>query len=271
MYQPVFIDLSHPLDDTTQPYPGDPVFACHPHLTIANDGCNVLGLSLGTHTGTHVDAPYHFAESGATISDIPLETFVGRALVVDLTDLAPRSEITAERLAPVLADVANERGAVDNPILLLHTGWARHWATPAYHDHPYLGRSGAEAIVSAGSIRVVGIDAFSPDPTAAAAPPPPHLLADAPSAVADAAAAANNASGVVETTFEAHQILLGAGVIIAENLRNLDAIQHLPAAAPEGRVQWMVSLAPLLVGGGDGAPVRAYAWTVPAAAAADEE
>jgi kynurenine formamidase len=70
----MLVELSHVLNQTTPPYPGDPVYGCTPTLTISKDGCSVHHVSFGTHTGTHIDAPSHFIHDGKTVDQIPLES-----------------------------------------------------------------------------------------------------------------------------------------------------------------------------------------------------
>jgi kynurenine formamidase len=111
-------------------------------------------------------------------------------------------------------------------MLLLHTGWDAHWGTDAYFDHPFLDGDAAERVVAAG-VRTVGLDALSLDETVPGGEP---------------------AGG-----FAAHLAVLGAGGVIIENLRGLDAVR---AAEP------VVSVLPLRLAGADGAPVRAVAFDV---------
>jgi kynurenine formamidase len=207
------VDLSHPINAETQVYPGDPVVQLSPATTIERDGYNVLNVSMGSQTGTHVDAPYHFLADGARIDAMDLSMFVGPATVVDVRGLAPRSTIAWARLEPAVAQMAS------GSILVVHTGWSRHWRSPAYLDHPYLGQDAAEGIVAAG-IRTVGIDAMSVDET----PPPGGYVA--------------------------HDALLGAGGAIVENLTNLDAVDF---------EQPLLSVLPIRLADADGAPVRAVA------------
>lgn len=75
------IDLSQSLHDGMAVYPGDPdvrLRRCH---TIANEGWNLRELNLGSHTATHVNAPSHMIPGGATLDDLPLNAFCGRAVV----------------------------------------------------------------------------------------------------------------------------------------------------------------------------------------------
>jgi arylformamidase len=77
------IDISLPLDTQLAAWPGDTEFGYE--LTwkrSAGATVNVGALRLSTHFGTHVDAPFHFADGGATLHELPLATFVGKAIVV---------------------------------------------------------------------------------------------------------------------------------------------------------------------------------------------
>ncbi len=66
------IDLSMPLTSQTPVYPGDPKPHLEPIATFSADGYHVSRLVLGSHSGTHVDAPFHFCEHGWRLDDVPL-------------------------------------------------------------------------------------------------------------------------------------------------------------------------------------------------------
>ncbi|KAK7057710.1 putative cyclase [Favolaschia claudopus] len=209
------VDLSHSLKTGMQVYPGDPTFNCMCVATIQKDGSAVRSLSMGTHTGTHVDAPSHFIVDGKSIDQVPLSTFIGPALVIDLTTKSARQAITWEDLAPHASKMTK------GVILLLHTGWSKHWGTEKYLDHPFLERTAAEQIMATG-IKVVGIDALNPDETPL------------------------DGNG----TFGVHEVILGAGGIIAENLTNLHCLDG---------DNYTVQLIPLKIDESDGSPIRAFA------------
>lgn len=78
-------DLTVPLSRQLPTFPGDPAFQVEPAYRI-QDGhpCNVSRLTLGSHAGTHVDAPYHFVESGLRVDELPLEILTGKARVVSV-------------------------------------------------------------------------------------------------------------------------------------------------------------------------------------------
>jgi kynurenine formamidase len=137
-----------------------------PARTLERDGYRVSHLHLGSHSGTHLDAPSHVAGDGTTVDQLPLHLLVGPAVVVDLRDLGPREPVEWERLAA---------GARPGRMLVLHTGWDRSWGTSAYEDHPYLSAEAARALVDAG-VRVVGTDALSIDETGGTAFPAHEAL-----------------------------------------------------------------------------------------------
>ena len=95
------VDLSVPVDGSTVVYPGDPSPRFEVHSTIERDGFNLLEIHLGSQSGTHVDAPYHFEPDGLRVDEIPPERFVGPGVVVDATGLGARGVIGLEHVEPV--------------------------------------------------------------------------------------------------------------------------------------------------------------------------
>jgi hypothetical protein len=126
------IDLSISVDERSQVYPGDPVVELRSATRIETDGFNVLSIALGSHTGTHVDAPYHFVADGPRLGELDLGLFAGPGVIVDVTGHEPRQPIVwsdiisvSDRLTP-------------GTILVLRTGWSEaHLRTDRYFDHPY--------------------------------------------------------------------------------------------------------------------------------------
>ncbi|MFI8684327.1 arylformamidase [Rossellomorea sp. NPDC077527] len=79
------IDISRPLKNDTPIWPGDTPFTFSLNWTKEETGSvNVGQLTMSSHTGTHVDAPFHFDSDGKRILDMPLERFMGRAIVVSV-------------------------------------------------------------------------------------------------------------------------------------------------------------------------------------------
>ena len=74
-----FIDVTVPLSAELPTFPGDPPFQVDVTHRIGNgDSYNVARMTLGTHAGTHVDAPFHFIPDGSTIDELELEILIGK-------------------------------------------------------------------------------------------------------------------------------------------------------------------------------------------------
>ncbi|MDR5699649.1 cyclase family protein [Agromyces aerolatus] len=154
-------ELSHRIESGMQVYPGDPEVRLEPALELARDGVDVALLHLGSHTGTHVDAPSHTVAGGRTTGRIALDELVGEALVVHLAALAPRQVVALADLDAALAGGLPEQLP---PIVVVDTGWASRFGTDAATEHPSLDAAAATELVRRG-LRVLAVDTLSPDPT----------------------------------------------------------------------------------------------------------
>ena len=150
-------DLSQPIFNNVPQWPKfRPSTMTIPHLT-AIESANVERLELMTHTGTHVDAPFHFFPEAETIDALPLSHFHAPCLALDLRSKEAGSGIVAadlERYSPVIFE--------SGMIVLLKTGWAekRALSKEFLTAWPYLTGEGAEYLVSQG-IHGVGIEGLS--------------------------------------------------------------------------------------------------------------
>lgn len=89
-------DISMPLYNGVPGWPGDTPYSFDLAWTKEDSGSvNVGKVEMSTHTGTHVDAPYHFENNGETVIELPLERYIGPAFVMDVTSV---KEITLEHL-----------------------------------------------------------------------------------------------------------------------------------------------------------------------------
>ena len=206
------IDLTHTIKPDMPMYPG----SAQPEIsTVADydaDRYRESLLSVFSHTGTHMDAPAHIIPGGTALDLVEPSSFIGTAAVIDCSgpDGGKIESAFLERYKKVLESV---------DFVLFYTGHSRLWGSGKYYEpYPYLSEEAARLIVSAG-IKGVGIDTFSVDPM-----DPPSL--------------------------SAHRVLLSAGVLIIENLNNLDLIKD--------QIFEFYAL-PLKYENADGAPVRAVA------------
>jgi kynurenine formamidase len=211
------VDLSVPVGPGTVAYPGDPRVLLEVHSTVAQDGFNLLRVEMGSQSGTHVDAPYHFDDATPRIDEVPLELFLGPGVVVDASRLGARGRLTWEYVAPV----ADRLGP--GVVVLLRTDWSRRYGEPAYFDNPFLDADACRRMLDLG-VRTFCIDALNIDET----PDDDHP----------------------GEGFPVHHLIAEAGGVIAENLRDLAAVDW-----PDP----FVMVLPMLLEGADGAPVRAVA------------
>lgn len=208
------VDLSQPVAPGMPVFPGDPQVAAEAVLEVARDGCAVTAWRLGSHSGTHVDAPSHVVPGGPDLDALDFGLFTGPAVVVDVRGAGPGERLGWQRFSGAAGSVG------PGVVVLVRTGWDARWGAASYAEHPWLDVEVAERLVDAG-VRTLGIDALSPDATGS-------------------------------TDLAVHHAVLGAGGVLAENLRGLGAVQAM--------VEPRVALLPLRLAGGDGAPVRAVAW-----------
>jgi arylformamidase len=149
---PRFLDVSVPLAPGIPTYPGNPPFEFEPVKRIANgDSSNVSRMAIGTHTGTHVDAPLHFFPDAAGADALSLDLLMGRARVIDLPR---RGGITADDLAAA--------GLREDLRVLLKTPNSALWngAGAFKPDYTHLTESAAKYLVEQG-VKVVGVDYLS--------------------------------------------------------------------------------------------------------------
>ena len=221
------IDLSHTIHDDIQIYPGDPVPSIRRGLTHEKDYCHVDVLTLGSHTGTHIDAPYHFLKKGKKIDEFPVQRFVGDGVQIDLTAKSDRDLIEPGDIEPYESEIA------EGDFVVLRTGRDKYFGTPRYYLHPYLSAEGARLLVKMG-ISLVGIDAMNVDPTYFGS--------------IESDSSAKDVPDEEEYGYPVHDILLGNDILIVENLCNLDKIKT---------VKGVYSFLPLKLKDSDGSPIRA--------------
>ncbi len=183
MNEQKIVDLSQRLSHGSR---GVEIF---PHTRIATEGYNTTNLHLYSHAGTHMDAPLHFLDGGATIDQWPLSKCIGPALVIDLSFTVPDSLISVADLGAA----ADQIGPGSR--ILLRTDWDTHADQPDYRTHfPRISRELATWLVDRG-VWLVGVQT----PSVAALHDRAELR-------------------------DVHQILLRGEIVIVECLMNLSQL-----------------------------------------------
>jgi arylformamidase len=148
---PRLLDVSVPLGPGLPAYPGNPEFELQPVKRIADGGSsNVSRLIMGTHTGTHVDAPRHFFDDGEGVDALRMDLLIGRTRVIEI---GQRGGIGRDELAAA--------GLREDLRVLLKTPNSALWNGEAFHtEYSHLTEAGARYLVDQG-VKVVGIDYLS--------------------------------------------------------------------------------------------------------------
>jgi len=210
------IDLTLTISNKIPAFPGSP----HPHFIpwerIKDDGYNLELLFLSSHTGTHLDAPYHFLEKGAKIHEISLKKLVSNAVLIKSRKKSNESVTKTD-----IQKFEKKHGKIASfSSVIFYTGWQRNLQKKYYFTkNPGLSVSAAKYLASK-KINLVGIDSPSID-----------LGTD--------------------SKFSVHQIFAKKGMLIVENLANLDKIKSS---------KFHLVVLPLKLKNATGSPVRAVAF-----------
>lgn len=176
------------------------------------DGYAELKITMYTHTATHIDAPCHILKGTESLDDLTLDRFMGTGIVIDCKGLGP-GEITKEFLKK------HEDRIKDAEFILFNSGWSKKWKADDYLvGFPTLTPDAAQWLTNF-KLKGIGLDSISLDV-------------------------------VEDMTLPNHHIVLDKGIIIVENMTNMDFI-------PEG--SFIFQCFPLKIEKADGSPVRAVA------------
>jgi len=210
------IDLTLTVSDEIPTFPGSPQPSFIPWENVKEDGYNLELLFLSTHTGTHMDAPYHFLEKGAKIHEISLKKLVSETVLIKSKKKDGESITKTD-----IQKFEKKHGKIAGfSSVIFYTGWQRNLQKKYYFTkNPGLSVSAAKYLASK-KINLVGIDSPSID-----------LGTD--------------------SKFSVHQIFAKKGMLIVENLANLEKIKSS---------KFHLVVLPLKLKNATGSPVRAIAF-----------
>ena len=147
-----WIDISVPVQSGMVHWPKDPEIQVERIMDISRgDVCNVSHLSLGAHTGTHMDAPLHFIANGKSIDALPFEATIGAARVIQIAD--------KESIKP--QELQQQRIKAGERILFKTRNSEQSWRSNAFdEDFVYISKEGAQFLAER-KVRTVGVDYLS--------------------------------------------------------------------------------------------------------------
>jgi len=208
------IDLSHTLVNGMPVYPGDEAPVVQKAMTHSKDGAQVTRLEISTHTGTHLDTPRHFVSNDLTTDKMDLGQFYGKGFLIDCREFDQHQQIHLSHISK------HEEQLKKADFALINTGWDKHWGTNKYFDHfPFLSDEAAKFLANY-NLKGIGLDFPSID-------------------------------RIDSTDYPNHNLVLGKGMIILENLTKLGQLIDR---------EFQFAAFPLKVHEGDGSPVRALAF-----------
>ncbi|BDQ29956.1 cyclase [Nitrosopumilus zosterae] len=186
------IDLTLTISKSIPSFPGSPKPQFILWSDIKDDGYNLELLFLSSHTGTHIDAPYHFVKNGIKIHQIPLDRLIGKAILIKLKKLK-NSQITKQ---DIMIFEKNNGIIPNHSSVFFFTQWQKNLQKENYFtENPGLNKSAANYLISK-KINLVGIDSPSID------------LGN-------------------DSSFPVHHILSKNNILIVENLTNLNKISSI--------------------------------------------
>ncbi len=183
------IDLTLTISQSIPTFPGSPKPQFLNWSELKDDGYNMELLFLSSHTGTHLDAPFHFMKNGIKIHQIPLKRLVGKAILIKIPKINNMSITKSD-----ITEFEKKNGKIsDNSSIFFYTGWQKNLKKNSYFtENPGLGVSAAEYLATK-KINLVGIDSPSIDVGK-------------------------------DQSFSVHHILSKNNILIVENLANLNKI-----------------------------------------------
>jgi len=190
------IDLTYPIHEgmTTFPVHWHPVVEITQLARHGIENRETRRLVIGTHCGTHIDAPRHFIPDGPTVDQVRLEWLVGPARVLDFTP------VTQPKQVYDVQDFAKRLGTERPERLILRFDWSDHWGTMKYYtDQPYITEEAGRWLVDRG-VRLLAMDTPQVDS-------PDH-----------------GRTGPKDSPL--HKIMLPAGVVFVEYCTNLREISR---------------------------------------------
>ena len=178
-----YLDLSQPINEGIPVYPGDPLFESRPFAEHETDGFRGTRYVIGSHLGTHIDAPRHFFVDGESLDAFPVEFFRGQAACLNLASLVgPDSPRYRERddlsrpVALTVADLAPFEPIFESaPIVLMRVGWSSRVGTTEYYDDfPSLSPDVCDWLADYPNLRILGLET----PSLVATPGDPAIASE---------------------------------------------------------------------------------------------
>ena len=164
------IDLTHAYDSAFPTFDGNPGIEYEWAVEFAQNGYQLHKLTIFEHTGTHIDAPFHFSADGTSVDQIEPEKLIAPLVIVDITDRAREEANTAVEAADIEAWISANGEIPAGAVVALRSGWATKVKDASFRNDPAgnfafpgFGKSATDLLLTL-DVAAIGVDTLSLDP-----------------------------------------------------------------------------------------------------------
>ncbi|MGQ2967938.1 MAG: cyclase family protein [Allorhizobium sp.] len=164
------VDLTHAYDETFPTFDGKPGIEYEWAVEFAGNGYQLHKLTIFEHTGTHIDAPFHFSADGKSVDQIEPEQLVAQLAIIDITDRAKDDANATVEAADVEAWISANGEIPKGAVVALRSGWAKKVTDPSFRNDgegkfafPGFAKSATDLLATL-DVAAIGVDSLSLDP-----------------------------------------------------------------------------------------------------------
>ncbi len=164
------VDLTHSYDSDFPTFDGKPGILYEVDKSFDPDGYHLFKLTIFEHTGTHIDAPLHFAEGGASVDLLPVENLIAPLCVVDIKDKAAEEPNAVVEPADIEAWISAHGAIPAGACVAMNSGWSARMGDPSWRNlpdgslaFPGFSKAATDLLAETGAASI-GVDTLSLDP-----------------------------------------------------------------------------------------------------------
>jgi len=164
------VDLTHAYDGAFPTFDGNPGIEYEWAVEIAKSGYQLHKLTIFEHTGTHIDAPFHFSADGKSVDQIEPEKLVAPLAIIDITDRAKDDANATIEAADIEAWISANGAFPKGAVVALRSGWSKKVTDPSFRTDgdgkfafPGFGKSATDLLATL-DVAAIGVDTLSLDP-----------------------------------------------------------------------------------------------------------
>lgn len=164
------VDLTYAYDSDFPTFDGNPGILMETDKAFERDGYHLLKLTIFEHTGTHIDAPLHFAPDGVSVDALPVDSLVAPLCILDISDRAREEPNATVEPADIEAWIAAHGAIPQGACVAMNSGWHARMGTPEWRNapdgtlaFPGFSKAATDLLAETGAASI-GVDTLSLDP-----------------------------------------------------------------------------------------------------------